>query len=106
MTAWALDWGCRQRPAAQESCGRRSVTRTPVEGRSVARRGALEGGDVELLHSQEGLRHTLDLLPIGVEQQLRKHAGNDLPGQPELVFQPATGGVVNGPCAPAPARAA
>src|ERR1043166_467841 len=55
----------------------------------LTRRGALQGGDVEFLRLKNGIHDTTRFGCVGALQQLRHDGGNHLPGEAELVFEPA-----------------
>src|SRR6476659_2817111 len=53
------------------------------------RGGALKRRDVELLHLQHRLHHAVRLGAIRIAEQARQRGRNDLPGDAELVLEPA-----------------
>lgn len=59
------------------------------QGWKVAVEGALEGGQVELLHREHGLREARDLLGAAASHHLVEGLGDDLPGDAEAVLAPA-----------------
>src|SRR4029077_16480123 len=64
--------------------------------------GALDCRNVELLHFHEGVHHPRRLV-WAARHQLRHDAGHDLPGQLELVLEPAAlnfGATIGGKLAP------
>src|SRR5580692_6119884 len=63
--------------------------RPPGKGGSAARVGLLQRGDVELLHHEHGLGDPPHFLRVGIGDHVQEHGGEDLPGQPVLVHQPA-----------------
>ena len=50
-----------------------------------------ERGDVELGHREHRLGGPLRFLRVRIADHVDEHNGDDLPGQPVLVLQPATG---------------
>ena len=48
----------------------------------------LQGGDIELLHLEEGLGHRRDLLPAALLHHLAQVGRHQLPGNAELVLDP------------------
>jgi len=51
--------------------------------------GALQGGDIELFHAHHGLERALGGCGSWVVEQGGQHPGDDLPGEAELIFDPA-----------------
>ena len=68
------------------------VDSEPDTAGSRAGVGALQRGDVDLLHPHERLRHTAGPLRIGVAHQIDQRVGGGLPGQAEPVLEPAARG--------------
>src|SRR5690606_9961602 len=50
--------------------------------------GGFQCGDVDLLHLQHGLHGPVGARPVGIAEQARQRARNDLPGDAEAVLQP------------------
>src|SRR4051812_47792664 len=51
--------------------------------------GLLQGGNIELVHLQHCLHHALFPGGVFVPEHARQRRGGDLPGDPELVLEPA-----------------
>src|SRR4051812_39279432 len=61
----------------------------PLTGRLSFRR-SLQLGDIELLHLQHRFHRPVGFPPVRIAQQLDHPRRHHLPGQPELVLDPAT----------------
>src|SRR5437762_2630747 len=57
--------------------------------KSGSRMGLLERANIELLHRQHRLHDPRGFFGVRIAEQLGQHGRNDLPGQSELVLEPA-----------------
>src|SRR5437762_3368891 len=74
-------------PHARISCSR-STWGTRTQLFPAAR--LFQRGNIELLHLHAGGGDAADLRRVRVAQHFKEHLGHHLPGETELVFEPAT----------------